>query len=137
MGTWGAGNFENDCAAEHVQELCSGLIAQIEKAVADPELLEPGEYHSQVMMANIEILACLSEGLGRFEYGSIPDMLYPVFIPPSNTVEQWKTVYLNVWDNFIDRLEPKADYRKQRRDVLVDSFDRLISAARIIEGDAS
>jgi len=29
MGTWGAGNFENDCAADHLYRVCGSLLKQV------------------------------------------------------------------------------------------------------------
>jgi hypothetical protein len=137
MGTWGPGNFENDCAAEYLQDLCRPMVAQIEAAAANPSSIEPDEYDSDIMMANVEILACLSEHLGRYTRGKIPDFLYPIVVPSPETIMEWKRVYLEVWDEYIDQLKPKPEYKRKRRKVIVDSFDRLERVSRTLtEGDS-
>src|SRR5262249_10270322 len=80
--------------------------------------------------ANLEIIACLSEHLGRHERGEIQDYLYPCVLPPPETVAEWKRKYLQVWDDGIDGMDPDPDYKKQRREVLVATFDRGERLAR-------
>lgn len=125
MGTWGPGNFENDCAADHLFEVCGPLLDQIKAAMEDPEAIEPGEYDSDIVVANLEIIACLTEHLGRYERGPIQDILYPCVLPAAETIAGWKKTYLAVWDESIDGLAPDPDYKKQRREVIIDTFDRV------------
>ncbi len=130
MGTWGAGNFENDTAAEHLIALCKPLVEQIRNAVAQPELMEPDEYDSDVFMANIEILAVLGANIGRTEKSRIGGMIFPFPFPPTKEIKQWKTEYLRVWDNYIDKLEPQGDHKSRRRRVIIETFDRLIAVSK-------
>jgi hypothetical protein len=130
MGTWGPGNFENDCAADHLYEVCGPLLKQVEEAMKDPSSLAPDEYDADVVTANLEIIACLSEHLGRYERGELQDFLYPCVLPPPETVAEWKQKYLAVWDANIDGLDPDADYKKTRREVIIDTFDRVERLAR-------
>jgi hypothetical protein len=44
MGTRGPGNFENDCAADHLYAVCGPLLKQIEDAVKDFTSIAPDEY---------------------------------------------------------------------------------------------
>jgi len=127
MGTWGAGNFENDTAAEHLIRLCTPLVEQIRNAVAQPELMEPDEYDSGVMMANVEILAVLAANIGRTEKSTIGGMIFPFPSPSVKEVKQWKREYLKVWDKYIDKLEPQGDHKSRRRRVIIETFDRLIA----------
>src|SRR5262245_52794665 len=120
MGTWGAGNFENDTAAEHLIRLCEPLVEQIRNAVAQPELMEPDEYDSGVMMANVEILAVLAANIGRTEQSAIGGMIFPFPFPSVKEIKQWKREYLKVWDNYIDKLEPQEDHKSQRRRVITE-----------------
>jgi hypothetical protein len=49
--------------------------------------------------------------------------------PPESlalTVEKWKQKALAVYDKEIDGLEPKPDYKINRRKVIAETFDRLI-----------
>ena len=130
MGTWGPGNFENDCAADHLHEVCGPLLKQIEEAMSDVSSIEPDEYDGDIVPANLEIIACLTEHLGRYERGAIQDFLYPCVLPPAETVAEWKQKYMEVWDGYIDDLDPDPDYKTTRRQVLVDTFERVERLAR-------
>src|SRR5262245_20213748 len=81
MGTWGPGNFENDTAAEYLIDLCKPLVQQIKETVAEPELMQPDEYDSDIMLANIEILTILAENISRYETGWVGEMVFPFPFP--------------------------------------------------------
>lgn len=130
MGTWGPGNFENDCAADHLYEVCGPLLKQVEEAMNNPSSIEPDEYDADIVTANLEIIACLSEHLGRYAQGELQDYLYPCVLPPPEIVLQWKQKYLEVWDAHIDGLGPKPEYKKVRRDVIASTFDRVEKLAK-------
>ena len=135
MGTWGPGNFENDCAADHLYALCAPLLEAVEQAMADPELIQPDEEDGDLVPANLEIIACLSEYLGRYEHGDLAKMLSPCLLPPPETVARWKQIYLEVWDANIDGLDPDPAYKQQRREVLVKTFDRAERLAHDLAED--
>ena len=77
MGTWGPGNFENDAAADHLIDLCRPLLTEIGKAMEEPSSLVPDEDDAGIVMANLEIIACLSEHLGRYDQSKLGKILYP------------------------------------------------------------
>lgn len=129
MGTWGPGNFENDTAAEYLINLCKGLIDQITKAVEQPELMQPDEWDSDIMLANVELLSALAESVGRYETGWVGDMVFPFPYPAAEEIDRWKREYLKVWDAHIDELMPSEDYKRKRRVVIAATFDRLRRAS--------
>ncbi len=131
MGTWGPGNFENDCAADHIHDVCGPLLKQVEEAMKDSSAIEPDEYDADIVMANLEIIACLSEHLGRHARGEIQDFLYPSVLPRPETVAEWKQKYLEIWDTHIDGLDPDPDYKKKRREIIIETFDRVEGLARV------
>lgn len=49
--------------------------------------------------------------------------------PQPAVLEQWKATCLQAWDASIDRVEPTAGYKAQRRVVLEQTFDRMIHCA--------
>jgi hypothetical protein len=130
MGTWGHGNFENDGAAEHLIALCRPLVEQIRQTVANPELMQPDEDDSDVMMANIEILGALGRTIGRTDKEAIGDMIFPFPYPPASEIETWKREYLKIWDAYIDGLQPQAEFKSARRKTITETFDRLIQASK-------
>ena len=116
MGTWDAGIFDNDCAMDHVCEFTGKMIQEIDEAVADPSELECDEHWGHVMPAHIEMLLSLH----RDAHGLLPD--------PDKAVV-WRDTYMSVWDEYIDKLKPKPDYKIKRRAVLVSLFERLLAAS--------
>lgn len=119
MGTWGAGNFDSDTAADHVSGLSARLRDEIAAAMAgDPVELEPDEYWGTAVPCNVEILAMLAEQ--RWVGVDVPDLA---------TVTAWKATYLGVW-RAIDELGPSAAWKKERRAVIAATFDRLAKECR-------
>ena len=135
MGTWGSGNFENDAAADHLIDLCRPLLTEIEGAMKDPSSLVPDGDDAVIVIANLEIIACLSEHLGRYNHSKLGKILYPCVLPSPDVVGNWKQAYLALWDGHIDELEPKPEYKKQRREVIAETFDRVERLARTKQGD--
>ncbi len=113
MSTWGAGNFDSDEARDYLGGFLEQLVEQIEETVAEDEAMIPDESDSVQMMCNVELLWLLAKSIGAV-------------IPEANTVEEWKTRYLGIWDETIDELEPDEGFKEERRAVIVESFDRLI-----------
>jgi hypothetical protein len=79
----------------------------------NPSMLEPDE-DADLVLANLEIIACLSEHLGRYERGDIQDFLYPCVLPPPETIADWKKRFLGIWDACIDGLDPTPDYKRKK-----------------------
>lgn len=125
MGTWGPGNFENDCAADRLGRICGSLLREVAEAMQDPLALEPDELYGDLVPAYLEVIACLSEHLGRCGPGAREGFLYPCALPPPETVAAWRRQYLAIWDACIDGLAPRPDYKQQWREVVVATFDRL------------
>jgi hypothetical protein len=135
MGTWGPGNFENDAAADHLIGLCSPLLTEIERTMEEPSSLVLDEDDAVVVMANLEIIACLSEHLGRYDHSKLGKILYPCVLPSPKVIVNWRQAYLALWDAHIDELEPKPEYKKQRREVIAKTFDRVERLARTQQSD--
>ena len=50
--------------------------------------------------------------------------------PTPSTVAGWRSLYLDVWDNGIDGLDPDPEYKRKRREVIIETFDRIERLAR-------
>jgi len=124
MGTWEPGNFENDAASEYLDDLTRPLIEHVEQTAVNPAAMEPDELDSVVMICNIEMLACLAEGLAK------DDGVIRVELPRPTKIKKWKNAYLKVWDRYIAELNPTNAHKARRREVIVNTFDRLIAAAQ-------
>jgi hypothetical protein len=119
MGTWGAGNFDSDTAADHLGELVGRLVAEVAEAMAgDPVELEPDEYWGVAVPCNLELLLHLS----RQEWVGVT-------LPPAETIRAWQETFLAVWERTIDGLGPKPAYKEERRAVLTATFERLAEAS--------
>lgn len=120
MGNWGNGNFDNDTAADHLSMITDRLLTEITEAMSgDPGKIEPDEYWGVAVPCNVELLYQLAE---RQYVG--------VMLPTPEVATGWKQRYLEVWDGYIDELVSSAEHQAARRAVLVETFDRLIAAAR-------
>jgi hypothetical protein len=118
MGVWGAGNFANDAALDFVASaVVKPMTAQLHWVVENPALADPEEEHSFEVMAAVEILAVVCEGINA----------HP---PPTQMVEDCRDVCLRGWDEGIDKLHPKPGYKEERRAVTAATFDRLLKVCR-------
>jgi hypothetical protein len=129
MGTWGAGHFEDDTALDHLSALrntyklegmCAELLGAVRDAMANTASLEPDEYEGMIVPCNLEIIAQMMD-----VFGSSICML-----PKPSVLERWKNTYLNVWDGCIDELEPDPDWKQSRREVLGQTFDRMLEYSK-------
>jgi hypothetical protein len=117
MGVWGAGNFANDAALDYAHELVDGMVKQVEETIASEHGMEPDEWASARMIANVELMCVIGRHVG-------------LSMMEAATVEWWKGEYLVVWDGYIDGLQPKPGFKEERRKVIVETFDRLIELRR-------
>jgi Domain of unknown function (DUF4259) len=118
MGTWGAGNFDDDTAADHLSELVGRLLREIEEAFSEPEQLEPDEYWGVAVPCNIELLVLIAQ-----------KKYVGCTLPALDVLTNWRDTYMRVWENSIDGLEPTPEFKAQRRQVLTETFDSLIALA--------
>lgn len=116
MGTWGPGNFDDDTAADGLSIIVGELTEKLREEFEGTTNLEPDEWGGPMVPAWLEILVLFKE---QEWVGSD--------LPPSSTIAEWKRTYLEVWDGYIDELEPAPDYKRDRRAVLEKTFDRAIA----------
>ncbi|MFJ3702722.1 MULTISPECIES: DUF4259 domain-containing protein [Streptomyces] len=119
MGTWGAGNFDSDTAADHLAALTDRLVTEVTEAMAgDPVELEPDEYRGVTVPCNLELLLVLAR------QGWVG-----VILPPPEVIRAWQQTFLAVWERTIDGLEPDPAYKDERRAVLDGTFEQLAAAS--------
>ncbi|MGW4233188.1 DUF4259 domain-containing protein [Streptomyces sp. NPDC004980] len=119
MGTWGAGNFDSDTAADHLAALADRLVTEVTEAMAgDPVELEPDEYWGVTVPCNLELLLVLDR------QGWVG-----VSLPSPEVIRTWQKTFLGVWERTIDGLEPKPAYKDERRAVLNKTFEDLAEAS--------
>ncbi|MET8359810.1 DUF4259 domain-containing protein [Micromonospora sp. NPDC005171] len=120
MGGWGSGNFDSDTAADHLGILTDRLITEVAEAMSgDPVKIEPDEYWGVAVPCNLELLHLIAQ-----------QNYIGVDLPDLDTIADWKTKFLTVWEAAIDDLEPTPDHKEQRRAQLVRTFDQLAELAK-------
>jgi hypothetical protein len=119
MGAWGSGNFENDTAADHLSELTSRLVNEIAEAMEDPSELAADEYWGNAVPCNLEILNLIAS---KKWAGTL--------LPEPDRVEEWKAIYMSVWEESIDDLDVKPAFKKQRHKKLLKTFNELLAHAQ-------
>jgi hypothetical protein len=117
MGTWAAGNFDNDGALDYLAEVMDSLQMRIEDTLADEDLVSLDEDGETVLMPSIHITALLCERC----HGAPPK---------ADIVRCWREKYLQVFDEQIDGLQPHPDFKTQRREIIKATFDDLEQQAR-------
>ncbi|MFE6779577.1 DUF4259 domain-containing protein [Streptomyces sp. NPDC057702] len=119
MGTWGSGNFDSDTAADHLADVIGRLVAEVADAMSgDPVELEADEYWGNAVPCHLELLYALA----RAGYATH-------HLPEPGVIASWKADFLAIWERTIDDLEPSAEFREERRAVLVRTFDQLAEVA--------
>ncbi|MBD2766876.1 DUF4259 domain-containing protein [Hymenobacter sp. BT664] len=116
MGTWGSGNFDSDDALDYLSDIANPLVEKLMEVVENPELADADE-ESNHCMAAVEILTMLSQ------YYS-DTRLNPQF------VADCRRTVLTQWDETIDELDPDPDYKVARRQVMEQSFDKLLAVVK-------
>lgn len=126
MGTWAHGNFDNDTALDWLDDITAQLLDEISEAMDSPETLQADELDADLVPCRIELLCAMAEK------GMPPQW------PDVQVLAQWKQIFLQAWDASIDELEPTADYKRDRRNTLVATFDRMLALAHLAqeEGDS-
>ncbi len=120
MGTWGPGNFENDESRDYLYELIGQLIERIETCLSS--LAHPSERDAftgsldcgeELLMPNIDIICLLCE-----HYRTSPGI-------ELEQVIRWRDQYLAAYDEHIDAYGAKPEYKRKRRQVIVETFEKL------------
>lgn len=105
MGTWDAGNFDNDSALNFV----SGVADGVRQEMAPPEEVEEIE----LVMAAVAIYKAL-----------VAHCHAP---PPAATqIGELKDAVLQLYDAQIDELDPDPEFKTQRRGVIEQTFDEFL-----------
>jgi hypothetical protein len=116
MGTWGAGNFDNDGARDWLGEVMTRLEREIDACLATPGRADLDEDGEGVLMPTVAILTVLAEHC---------DAPPPVAV----TVRTWRAAYLAIFDDQIDDLEPAPGFKDERRQVIEATFAKLEAQA--------
>ncbi len=113
MGDWGPGNFQQDHALDFMwREVQRPLLRQIEQMLDDHDLAQADEPTSGPIMAAVELLSILSE-----HANAVP--------PKPDDVALWRKTFLESWDETSEEVYFRKEDVTARRNVIVETFDRL------------
>lgn len=118
METWSSGHFDNDIAVDYLGEITGKLCSTIDETMSERPRLEPDEDESVLVPCKIELLNTFVRAGWE-----------GVSLPTSQTAARWKITYMNMWDAHIDDLDPDEQYKAERREALLGTFDELIAHA--------
>jgi hypothetical protein len=116
MGTWGAGNFDNDGARDMVGDLIDQLAGTIQTCFEEgnADLDEGGESD---LVPSVAIITLLSQNCGAAP-------------PKPDIVESWRNQYLTIYDAHIYDLADDDDYKTERRAVIDKTFGELVGQSK-------
>lgn len=118
MGTWGAGNFENDGAGDYRDSITYQLIGKIERCFEDEMGYDLDEGGEAELMPSVAMLVVLCEHCGG----------HP---PKPDVVQAWREQYLTIYDEQINDLAPDGDFKQDRRLVISTTFYQLEVQSRL------
>lgn len=127
MGVWGPGNFEGDDPREFLADMvarweriieCS-LAGEPTEEVAESRFAPGFETLDGAILPMVEILIAVAETLPCDH------------LPGPGKVARWSAEALKIHDDEIDLFDPDEDYKRERRSVIVETFQRL---AKVVEG---
>ena len=117
MGTWAAGNFDNDGAMDYVGELIEQLTKTITKCFDEDDEMLLDEGGEDYLMPSVAIIKMLSENCNAAP-------------PKPQVIKKWQKRYLASYDKNIDGLDPNEEYKVTRRQVIDQTFNDLINLSQ-------
>lgn len=115
MGTWGAGHFESDAAADRVGDLIDSLSGEVTELLEGEEFGIDEGFDEAVALVDLVRLIHAHTGMAP---------------PREAVVNKWKKRVLKVFDAEIEGMEPTEGFAEARRAAIVRSFDELATASR-------
>ena len=116
MGTWGAGNLENDYALDELSDRSAKLIKSMMARARRKSSREGDEHDYTTLFVEFEIVFAL-DSKGLLMSGSLPT---------PEEVEKLKVSFLADWEPYYqDSLEAKPDHLKKRRQCIAATFNRF------------
>ena len=114
MGTWSAGNFQNDAALDFVEDVLKTATTEVEAFSASPR---GGIEDLDVVLAGMAIHLALHEHCNA----SAPNL---------DLALNLREKVLRIYDEQIDSLKPKDDHKAQRRAIIEDTLRKYETTAR-------
>ncbi len=117
MGTWSADNFGNDGALDYLGDIINGLEKKIEDIFNSGTAADLDECGESELIPSVAIISILCENCNGAP-------------PTQEKIKQWRGRYLLIFDKQIDLLGPDKNYKKERRQVIEDTFNKLLKQSQ-------
>lgn len=115
MGTWGPGNLENDYAGDELGDRTHKLVESLLERARNKLSCDQGEYEHTALIVDFEMVFALDA----------KRLLYCNNLPAVEDIEQLKHEFIREWDVHIEGYDPKPEYKKERRKVILRTFNRF------------
>ena len=115
MGTWGAGNLDNDYAWDELDDRSAKLINALMRRARRKTSREADEYDYTTLFAEFEIVFALEAR----------KLIGGHLLPAPEAVEELKWDFLRDWDACINELKPTEEHKKNRRRRILQTFNRF------------
>lgn len=114
MGTWGAGNLENDYALDELCDRSAKLVEAMMDRARGKRSREGDEYDYTTLFVEFEIVFALeAKGLlmGR--------------LPEPDDVEELKLSFIQDWEVYYEEMAASPEHLKKRRQCIMRTFNRF------------
>lgn len=115
MGTWGTRNFDNDAAGDFYLQFIERMMMEIRLTMKNELRIHAGNYWGDVLPCMIDLIRVIAE------------QDFHCLDLDTEEFKRWKQIYMDRWKMTIDECNPNAAYRKEREQVLNETFDKLIA----------
>lgn len=115
MGTWGPGNLDSDAASDELGDRTHKLVESLLERARNKLSRDEGEYECAALFIDFEMVLALDA----------KKLLRCNNLPSSEEVEDLKKDYIREWAVHIDGYEPQPEYKKDRRQVILRTFNRF------------
>lgn len=114
MGTWGAGNLDNDYALDELCDRSAKLVRSMMARARRKRSREADEYDYTTLFVEFEIVFALeSKGLLMGE------------LPEPEQVEELKLSFIADWEPYYKDMAASKEHFKERRQCICRSFNRF------------
>lgn len=117
MGTWGTRNFDNDSAGDFYLQFIERMMMEIRLTMKNELRIHAGNYWGDVIPCMIDLIRVIAE------------QDFHCLDLDTEEFKRWKQTFMDRWRMTIYECNPDEEYRKEREQVLNDTFDNLIAVS--------
>ena len=115
MGTWGAGNLDNDTALDDLTDRSQALIDQLMSRMRSKQSHEADEWVHSALFVDFEVV---------FAFNA-KRLLLGCTLPSAAEVRALRNAFIANWSLYFDKLGSSAEFKAKREDVIRRTFNRF------------